>query len=317
MIDLQLFKTFLAVLETGSYSAAARKLDYAQPAVTKHIRQLEEAYGGVKLLERQGSRMVPTGAGQGLQSYAAQLLELYEESRRAVSAAGPRTIRLGATYALSQRGIPAAIQRIRALEPGAVLHLTNGNPEVLYRLLRGGQLDLIFVIDRPQSGQGFEAKTIRREETAVLLPPGHPLAGRPSVSFEDIRDERLILTEEGCCFRRLLLEVFAARRKTPNIVDGAGQHPGYPARRLPAAGRRLPAGDSGGAERRPDGGSLRRRGPGTVQPGPLPPRRRPRRGNGGSGGGGGPVRPVPAVRRKENLAAPLAISSGVVYNSLL
>lgn len=218
MIDLQLFKTFLAVLETGSFSAAARKLDYAQPAVTKHIRQLEEAYGGVKLLERQGNRMVPTGAGQGLQSYAAQLLELYEESRRAVSAAGPRTIRLGATYALSQRGIPAAIQRIRALEPGAVLHLTNGNPEVLYRLLRGGQLDLIFVIDRPQPGQGFEAKTIRREETAVLLPPGHPLAERPSVSFEDIRDERLILTEEGCCFRRLLLEVFAARRKTPNIV---------------------------------------------------------------------------------------------------
>lgn len=218
MIDLQLFKTFLAVLETGSFSASARKLDYAQPAVTKHIRQLEEAYGGVKLLERQGNRMVLTGAGQGLQSYAAQLLELYEESRRAVSAAGPRTIRLGATYALSQRGVPAAIQRIRALEPGAVLHLTNGNPEVLYRLLRGGQLDLIFVIDRPQSGQGFEAKTIRREETAVLLPPGHPLAGRPSVSFEDIRDERLILTEEGCCFRRLLLEVFAARRKSPNIV---------------------------------------------------------------------------------------------------
>lgn len=218
MADLQLFKTFLAVLETSTYSAAAQKLDYTQPTVTKHIQLLEADYGGMKLLRRQGNRMVPTEQGQVLQTYAAQLLRLYEESFQALSSAGLQTLRLGATYALSERGLPAAIQCIRAFAPDTLLHLTNGNPEVLYALLKSGQLDIIFVIDYPRSYRGFSVKTIRREEIAVLVPPQHPLAARSGASFEDIQDERLILTEEGCRFRQFLLDLFAARQRTPKIV---------------------------------------------------------------------------------------------------
>lgn len=85
MIDLRLLKTFLTVLETGTYSQAAVKLDYAQSTVTKHMQLLEGAYHGTKLLRRQGARMVPTAEGLALQRYAEQILQLYEASCRDIA----------------------------------------------------------------------------------------------------------------------------------------------------------------------------------------------------------------------------------------
>lgn len=59
---------------------------------------------------------------------------------------------------------------------------------------------------------------VRREPLAVVVPAGYPLAGRGSAGFEDVRAERLILTEDGCSFRRYLLEEFTVHDCTPRIA---------------------------------------------------------------------------------------------------
>ena len=114
MIDLRLLKTFLTVLEAGTYSQAAVKLDYAQSTVTKHMQLLEGTYHGTKLLRRQGARMVPTAEGLALQRYAEQILQLYEASCRDIAPPEKRVIRIGATNTLADTYLPLAISQLKA-----------------------------------------------------------------------------------------------------------------------------------------------------------------------------------------------------------
>ncbi|WP_322510960.1 LysR family transcriptional regulator, partial [Chloroflexus sp.] len=63
MLNTVHLQTFLAVVETGSFSAAAKRLHMSQPAVSQQIRALEEQVGGVRLFRRSGQQMVLTLAG--------------------------------------------------------------------------------------------------------------------------------------------------------------------------------------------------------------------------------------------------------------
>lgn len=218
MIDLRLLKTFLTVLETGTYSQAAVKLDYAQSTVTKHMQLLEGAYHGTKLLRRQGARMVPTAEGLALQRYAEQILQLYEASCRDIAPPEKRVIRIGATNTLADTYLPLAISQLKAACPDVTIHLTNGNPQFLYGLLRSGQLDAMFVIDTQCRYRDFSVRQIRREPMVIAVPPLHPLSKKDTVSFDDIQDESFILTENGCSYRKLLLNEFSKHGLSPRIV---------------------------------------------------------------------------------------------------
>ncbi|MBQ7777604.1 MAG: LysR family transcriptional regulator [Oscillibacter sp.] len=218
MLDLQLLKTFLTVLETGNYSNAALQLDYVQSTVTKHMQLLEGAYQGTKLLQRQGNRMVPTEQGLVLQRYAVRMLQLYEDSRSELILSQRRTIRIGTIHALSETYLPVVIRQIKAAYPQLNIHLTNGSPPFLHAQLRSGQLDAIFLVDTRRRYDGFTVREIRQEPLVVVTPRKHPLAGRESVSFEDIRDQQFILTQNGCSFRKFLLREFSGRGQTPRIV---------------------------------------------------------------------------------------------------
>lgn len=218
MLDLQLLKTFLTVLEAGNYSNAALALDYAQSTVTKHMQLLEGAYQGTKLLQRQGNRMVPTEQGLVLQRYAIQMLQLYDASRGELIESQRRTIRIGTIYALSETYLPVVIQQIRKTYPDLNIQLTNGSPPFLHAQLRSGQLDVIFIIDTRRRYDGFAVREIQPEPLVVVTPQEHPLAGKASVSFEDLSDQPFILAQNGCSFRKFLLREFAAHGQTPRIV---------------------------------------------------------------------------------------------------
>ncbi|MCS6889429.1 MAG: LysR family transcriptional regulator, partial [Chloroflexus sp.] len=86
MLNTVHLQTFLAVVETGSFSAAAKRLHMSQPAVSQQIRALEEQVGGVRLFRRSGQQMVLTLAGEQLLSSARELVAMAERAVQAVSA---------------------------------------------------------------------------------------------------------------------------------------------------------------------------------------------------------------------------------------
>ena len=85
MLDLHYLKTFMVVVETSSFTAAAARLGCSQSTVTFHIKAIEREFGAV-LFERHrfGKSVVVTNVGRTAYDYASQLCALAEEARQAV-----------------------------------------------------------------------------------------------------------------------------------------------------------------------------------------------------------------------------------------
>src|SRR5438067_2080200 len=97
-MDLRHLRSFVTVVRTGGFAAAARELDYAQSTITLHMNELERELGA-PLLRRERRAMVTTEAGAALARYAREMLRLGDDARSAVAAyaAGRRgSVRLGA-----------------------------------------------------------------------------------------------------------------------------------------------------------------------------------------------------------------------------
>src|SRR5271165_3466586 len=87
MDRLAAMETFVRVVETGSFSAAARRLNVGQPAVSKTVAQIEERLG-VRLLMRSTHRLSPTEAGQSFYDRARRVIEDVDEAELAARGAG-------------------------------------------------------------------------------------------------------------------------------------------------------------------------------------------------------------------------------------
>ena len=138
-------RTFLAVVSTGSFTAASRQVHRTQPAVTGAIKRLEH-WAGAKLLERGASGAVPTAAGLALLPHAQAVVTALRDGRRAVAeVVGLSTgeVRLGANNTACAELLPPHLARFHRDYPGVAVRLREGNNNVLSDALAAGRVDLI------------------------------------------------------------------------------------------------------------------------------------------------------------------------------
>ncbi|WP_417259984.1 LysR family transcriptional regulator [Celeribacter sp.] len=150
-IDWALWRSFLAVADTGSLSAAARRLGLTQPTIGRHIDMLEAAVGQTLFLRTaQGLAVTQTAAALVPE---AQAMQLTAESltRRASSApeAGVGTVRIAASHVVGSEVLPLALSPLLASHPGLVveLALSNTSADILRR-----EADLAIRMVRPSQG---------------------------------------------------------------------------------------------------------------------------------------------------------------------
>ncbi|MFE1806240.1 LysR family transcriptional regulator [Streptomyces sp. NPDC059533] len=198
-MDPHLLRTFVAVVRLGSFSAAARDLGYTQSAVSQHIAGLE-ADLRTELLTRRP--VAPTPAGTRLLEHAGPLLLRLDAARADVlrlAAAPPGRVTLAASpLALGPRllaALPATGVTLRVVPPA----------EVPAAVATGG-CDL-GLVDGPAAPSDplrlpdvapLTVTGVDEEEVAVLLPAGHPFAGRASLRLDDLVDARW-LDAPGLC----------------------------------------------------------------------------------------------------------------------
>ncbi|MEJ7658153.1 MAG: LysR family transcriptional regulator [Hymenobacter sp.] len=186
MSDFRL-RVFAAVARHLSFTKAGQELFISQPAVTKHIRELEAQYGQ-RLLERRGSKVLLTEAGRLLLGHAeavaasAQALDEQLHGLRDPNEAAGR-LRLGASTTLSQYVLPAWLPAFQARYPRVQLSLLSGNSERIAEALLRGELDLGFVEGRSRSRDLHYELLLPDELVAVRRaapagPPLPPAAGR-------------------------------------------------------------------------------------------------------------------------------------------
>ena len=211
--------TFLKIAETGSFTAAAGLLGYAQSTVTPQIRQLEEELNCL-LFDRLGKSIVLTPEGERLQGYAEKVLQMEREILLEVPTvrepAG--TIRLGVSESLCYNRLPRSLMEYKNKYPRIDIRLQFIDHDTFPDLLKKGALDVVYTLNPLMEHGDLIRVWQRREELGFFAAQGHPLAGRTGLTEQDLAEVPLLLTSHHCSFRRMLLEDLARTSVAPRIA---------------------------------------------------------------------------------------------------
>lgn len=163
-------RAFIAVVEEGGLSAAARRLHISQPALSQTVGGLERQLG-VKLLVRSSTGVRPTDAGATLLGEARALVARHDQAVRAMArhaAAGGGVLRLGIPLELPTEVLTTALARLAEADPGTRVQARHLSTSSQLAALQQGELDVGLLRERPP-GQDFDALLVVREALGVLL----------------------------------------------------------------------------------------------------------------------------------------------------
>ncbi|QHI96870.1 LysR family transcriptional regulator [Xylophilus rhododendri] len=180
---------FVAAVEEKSLSRAAERASLVTSAASKRISELERRLG-VKLLDRHGRGVTPTPAGEVLYQQARAILRQVGQARTslaAFSASGLPQIRLVANSSTVQQFLPREISAFAQVAPGARIDLTEAFSYDVPRLVADGEAD-IGLYHAAHPAAGVVSMRYRSDLEALVVPLGHPLAGRSSVALDDALD---------------------------------------------------------------------------------------------------------------------------------
>ncbi len=206
-----------AVVDRGSFSAAADSLSYSQSAISQAIATLE-AEAGVPLLERNRSGARPTAAGAALVAHADGILaqiESAEAELAAIAAGHGGRLRIASFPTAGAALIPQAIAGFRASHPGVELSLAEDEPEEIAPRLRAGEFDLVLLFEFEGSGDrlgaGMRRYRLLDDPLQLVLPHDHRLAGHSSLRLEDLGEEAWVQTSAASpCARHIVRSCHAA-----------------------------------------------------------------------------------------------------------
>ncbi|HKA51472.1 MAG TPA: LysR family transcriptional regulator [Candidatus Dormibacteraeota bacterium] len=218
-LTLHQLRTFRAVAEQLSFSAAAHELSISQPSVSYQVKELE-AVLGLPLIDRLGKRVRLTEAGEVLYEYARRTLTLLDEvalvmeQMRGIERG---TLRVGASATVGIYVIPLALGAYKKVHPNLALSLEIGSREMLQERLKRGVLDLA-VLSLPIADPNLESTPFMDDELVLVVPAGHPLADRRDLTLRDFAGESFLMRETGSGTRAAV--EMAARRAGVSLQVG-------------------------------------------------------------------------------------------------
>jgi DNA-binding transcriptional LysR family regulator len=204
---------FCAVVERRSFSQAAERLRLTQPAVSLQVRALEKRLG-TQLFDRSGRRVEPTEAGWRLYRGAQRLLALEEQIVSDVAATAEGELEgqlvIGASTGPAAVVLPVLLCEFQREHPRTRVALTVSDTQTVIEQVATRELEL-GIVGASRRHRGVRFEPFFSDQVILACPPGHSIAGR-TVALDDLRDETLILMQEGAGVRQILED---ALRKRP------------------------------------------------------------------------------------------------------
>ncbi|RWX80935.1 pca operon transcription factor PcaQ [Neorhizobium lilium] len=196
--------TFVEVARQKSIGRAAEALRVSQPAVTKTIRELEEALG-VAVFERDGRGIRITRYGEVFLRHAGAALTALRQGIDSVSQelfdAGP-PIRIGALPTVSTRIMPKAMTAFLAAGTGSRVKIVTGENAVLMEQLRLGELDLVVGrLAAPEKMTALSFEHLYSEQVVCVVRSGHPLTTLGHSVFESFGSYPVLMPSRGSIIR--------------------------------------------------------------------------------------------------------------------
>jgi DNA-binding transcriptional LysR family regulator len=198
-VELRHLRYFVAVVEEGSFTSAARRVHVAQQVLSAQVRQLEDLLG-VTLLERTSRGVRLTTEGDLFLAGAVETLRRLDQAVTSVRHQASRTIAVGLSVAAGGE-IPTAV----------LARFERGNPDIRVELrtfdlaqpaagLLSGVSD-VAIVRPPVDAPGIELRQIGEEGRVVVLPRSHPLAAAEAIHLDEIADEPWVAAApavDGC-----------------------------------------------------------------------------------------------------------------------
>lgn len=190
MIEIYLLEQLAAVAEHGTLLKAAEALYLSQPALSRSMKKLETQLC-VSLFDRDNSKITLNKTGQYAVEYARRILELDREMCEGVADFDrrQRTVSVGACAPFPLGELTPVIQE-RFVEMAVTTELSDD--EKLLSGLRNRSYQLVILHEMPEERDLF-CQHYLEEKLFIVLPKDHPLAGRESVTFDDLREYKVLL----------------------------------------------------------------------------------------------------------------------------
>jgi DNA-binding transcriptional LysR family regulator len=217
-MDLFQLETFLAVVQTGSFSGAAKVVHRTQPAVSQVVRKLEEQLGE-PLFDRSSRDGRLTDAGKVLQEYAQKMLNLRREARASLEEL--RQLQRGTLVLAANEFTSLYLLRVlaefRRFSPMIKIEVQRALASGIANQVVDHTVELGVLSFRPDNSL-LQSIVVYRDELVFIVPPGHPLAGARSVSIRQLGAESFVAHNVVSPYRLKVLEAFK-RHKTPLNMD--------------------------------------------------------------------------------------------------
>lgn len=216
----------VAIVDHGSFTAAADALHVAQPALSQQIRRLE-AEVGLLLLRRGPRGVTPTDAGTLLVARARRVLaELEAAAAELDELQGLLRGRvvLGAMGSLGPVDLPALLARFHAAHPQITLEVKEEPTAELVRLIGLDEVDLAFATRQPALPPGVTEQVMAHEDLVLVVAPGHPLAGRRTpVRLGVLAQDPWIAFKGGTGLRQAMDAATAAAGVRPHVAFASNE----------------------------------------------------------------------------------------------
>jgi DNA-binding transcriptional LysR family regulator len=214
---------FHEVAKRKSFSKAAEGLFISQPAVTKHIKELERKVG-LGLIQRRKGGFSLTEAGEILFKYShkisSHLMEM-ENLLGSLQKDHRGLLKIGTTESYSRCLMPRLLSGFQAAHPSFKITLDVGNSDEIEKNLLVYKNDL-GLIGLTKASSKLEAIPFLKEPLVLIVSPEHPLAKRKLVSLRELEGYPFIIRAKGSTTRRIILQAFKDLDIRPSLLMEAG-----------------------------------------------------------------------------------------------
>lgn len=223
MLDSRRLLYFLRIVEAGSFSRAAAKLGVAQPALSHHIRKLEE-YLDVTLLVRRSSGVTLTEAGANLLKHTRAIIGHIDEAEYELRKTSDRItggVSMGLASSVAKSLTPLLLREVSRRHPGITLRIVEGASTALAELIQTERLDLALNLERVAQRK---AVPLFKEDLFLVAAKGKfGRAFGDTISFKDAVAFPLVLPAQPHTMRVLIERTAATQGLPVNVayeVDG-------------------------------------------------------------------------------------------------
>lgn len=197
---------FVAIAEQNHFGRAAKAVNVSQPTLSMQFKKFEERLGG-DLIERLPRDAILTALGAEVLPIARQILRLAADiASRCDAKENHGRLRLGVIPTISPYLLPKISRALRRGIQGRKISLSEAQTADLIRLVRDGTIDAA-ILSTPLKERGIEEVEIFSEPFYLAVNTSHPMARRRKLSLADLKNEKLLLLEEGHCMRNQALSI--------------------------------------------------------------------------------------------------------------